>query len=159
MHQPTSVSPVKRACRPDRITVDGGDSFPKQEVGEGGSTGLIRVKVTESKSVFNQRPLGRESQQGGQGPESVISSRRPHQMLFLCWCSCSPCPAYICRQSERHQVEFSMLLSPWAFKPLVTYSCILHSCKDRTACYYLLKARTFLNWGLGLQRHCDPPSS
>lgn len=64
MYQPTSVSPVKRACRPDRITMDGGDSFPKQEVGEGGSTGLIRVLVTESKSVFNQRALGSPNREG-----------------------------------------------------------------------------------------------
>ena len=44
--------------------MDGGDSFPKQEVGEGGSTGLIRVLVTESKSVFNQRALGSPNREG-----------------------------------------------------------------------------------------------
>lgn len=68
--------------------MDGGDSFPKQEVEEGGSPGLIHVTVTESKSAFNQRALVSHEREG-RVPKSVISSRRPHQMLFLCLTSCS----------------------------------------------------------------------
>lgn len=62
--------------------MDGGDSFPKQEVGEEGSTGLMHVMVTESKSAFNQRELVSHNREG-RVPKSVISSRRPHQMLLL----------------------------------------------------------------------------